>query len=67
MDNNKAIEVLNMLKDYVNENWDDEYRKDIDDVNELHDYLLHILSNSTVVGSAVVNGKSYLIIGGDHT
>ena len=66
MDNVKAIEVLGMLKDYVNENWDDEYRQDIKDVNELHNYLLPILSNSTVVGSAVVNGKSYLIIGGDH-
>ena len=61
MDIKKALEVLKMLRDYVNENWDEEYREDIDDVNEMYDYLIPILSNTKIVGSAVINGESYLI------
>ena len=57
----KALEVLEMLRDYVNENWDEEYRHDIDYVNEMYNYLIPIISNSNIVGSAIINGKSYLI------
>ena len=41
----KALEVLKMLRDYVNENWDEEYREDIDDVNKMYDYLVPILTD----------------------
>ena len=61
MNNEKALEILKMLRDYVNENWDEEYRGDIDDVNEMYDYLVSVISNSNVVGNAVINGKPYLI------
>lgn len=57
----KALEVLEMLRDYVNENWDEEYREDIDDVNEMYNYLVLILTDTKIVGSAVINGESYLI------
>ena len=57
MNNSKALEVLKMLRDYVNENWDEEYRDDIDDVNDMYDYLVPIISNSNVVGSAIINGN----------
>lgn len=60
----KALEVLEMLRDYVNENWDEEYRHDIDDVNEMYNYLIPIISNSNIVGSAIINGKLYLISDG---
>lgn len=50
-----------MLRDYVNENWDEEYREDIDDVNKMYDYLVPILTDKKTVGSAVINGESYLI------
>ena len=61
MNKEKSLEILEMLKDYVNENWDEEYRHDIDDVNEMYNYLIPIISNSNIVGSAIINGKSYLI------
>ena len=61
MNNEKALEILKMLRDYVNENWDEEYRDDIDNVNEMYNYLVPIISNSNIVGKAVINGKSYLI------
>ena len=61
MNNKKALDTLKMLKDYVNENWDEEYMEDIDDVNKMYDYLVPIISNSNIVGNAVINGRSYLI------
>lgn len=61
MSKEKALEVLEMLRDYVNENWDEEYREDIDDVNEMYDYLVPFLSDTKIVGSATINGESYLI------
>lgn len=61
MNNEKALEILKMLRDYVNENWDEEYRDDIDNVNEMYNYLVPIISNSNIVGNAIINGKSYLI------
>lgn len=61
MNNEKALDVLKMLKDYVNENWDEEYIDDINDVNEMYDYLVRILSDTKIVGSAVIDGQSYLI------
>lgn len=61
MDTRKALEVLEMLRDYVNENWDEEYRQDIDDVNEMYDYLVSVLSDTKFVGNATINGKTYVI------
>ena len=61
MDTRKALEVLEMLRDYVNENWDEEYRQDIDDVNEMYDYLVSVLSDTKFVGNVTINGKTYVI------
>ncbi len=62
MNKEKALEVLTMLRDYVNENWDEEYRDDIDDVNETYNFLVSVLSSkSNVVGKAVIDGKEYMI------
>ena len=66
MNKEKALDTLKMLKDYVNENWDEEYMEDIDDVNKMYDYLVPIISNSNIVGNAVINGKSYLISEGNN-
>lgn len=61
MNQEKALEVLEMLKDYVNENWDEEYRNDIDDVNDMYMFIVAALSVKSVVGSATINGKTYII------
>lgn len=61
MNKEKALEVLEMLKDYVNENWDEEYKEDIDNVNDMYDFVVAALSTSNVVGSAMINGKTYVI------
>ena len=62
MNKEKALEVLTMLRDYVNENWDEEYRDDIDDVNETSNFLVSVLSSkSNVVGKVVIDGKEYMI------
>ena len=57
MSKEKALEVLEMLRDYVNENWDEEYRDDIDDVNMMYDYVVSALFTKKVVGEAFINGK----------
>lgn len=61
MDKEKALEVLGMLKDYVNKNWGEEYRDDIDDVNRMYDYVVSVLSDSNIVGNAMINGETYII------
>ena len=57
----KALEVLEMLRDYVNENWDEEYRNDINSVNDMYEFVVEALSTSSIVGNATINGKRYLI------
>lgn len=61
MNKEKALEVLEMLKDYVNENWDEEYRNDINSVNDMYEFVVAALSTSGLVGNATINGKRYLI------
>lgn len=61
MNKEKALEVLEMLKDYVNENWDEEYRNDINSVNDMYEFVVAALSTSSLVGNATINGKRYLI------
>ena len=61
MNKEKALEVLEMLKDYVNENWDEEYRNDINNVNDMYEFVVAALSTSSLVGNATINGKRYLI------
>lgn len=61
MNKEKALEVLEMLKDYVNENWDEEYRNDINSVNDMYEFVVEALSTSSIVGNATINGKRYLI------
>ena len=52
MNKKKALEVLETLKDYVNENWDEEYREDIDSVNAMYKFVVATLSATNIVGKA---------------
>lgn len=61
MNKEQALEVLEMLKDYVNENWDEEYREEINDVNNMYKFVVAALSTSDIVGTAAINGKAYVI------
>ncbi len=62
MNKEKDLEVLTMLRDYVNENWDEEYRDNMNDVNETSNFLVSVLSSkSNVVGKVVIDGKEYMI------
>ena len=61
MNKEKALEVLEMLKDYVNENWEEEYREDIDNVNGMYNFVVSALSATNIVGSATISGKTYVI------
>lgn len=61
MNTEKIIEVLNGLKDYVNENWDEEYKKDIEEANEAVKIAVAILKSGKTVGSLVLNGKEYIV------
>ena len=66
MNKEKALDTLKMLKDYVNENWDEEYRSDIDDVNDMYTFVVSALSVKNIVGSATINGKTYTISEGNN-
>lgn len=61
MNKEKALEVLEMLKDYVNENWEEEYREDIDNVNGMYNFVVSALLATNIVGSATISGKTYVI------
>ena len=55
-----------MLKDYANENWEEEYREDIDNVNGMYEFVAATLLATNIVGSATINGKIYVISEGGN-
>lgn len=58
-----AIEVIENLRDYAYENWDDaEYGEDLDEIGEAVNFIKSILADKLVVGSAEIDGKKYLIM-----
>lgn len=63
MNNEKVIEVLEDLKCYVNENWDEsEYKKEMDEAEEAINIAVSILKQSTVCGFLELNNEKYSIV-----
>lgn len=63
MNKERAIEVIENLRDYAFENWDDaEYDKELDEIGEAVKFIKSIIANKSVVGSAEIDGKKYLIM-----
>lgn len=62
MDKEKVIKVLEDLRDYVNENWDEsEYKKDMDEAEEAINIAVSVLKKSTVSGYLEIDGKRYIV------
>lgn len=62
MDKEKVIKVLEDLRDYVNENWDEsEYKKDMDEAEEAINIAVSVLKKSTVNGYLEIDGKRYIV------
>ena len=63
MSKEKAIEVLEDLKCYVNENWDEtECKKEIDEADEAINIAVSILKQSSVCGFLKLNNEKYNIV-----
>lgn len=63
MNKERAIEIIEKLRDYAYENWDDvEYDKELDEIGEAVDLIKAQLLSSNVAGNAEINGKKYLIM-----
>ena len=62
MNKEKVIQVLEDLRDYVNENWDEsEYKKDIDEAEEAINIAVSALRESNISGYLELNGKRYSV------
>ena len=61
MTTEKCIEVLEELRCYVNENWDEEYRESINEVNEAVPMAIRLIKERQVCGTVQMNGETYLI------
>ena len=58
MNKEKQIEVLEDLKSYVNEDWDEyEYADDIKNANVALDVAIALIKSSNVVGTLTINNK----------
>lgn len=63
MNKEKQIEVLEDLKSYINENWDEyEYADDIKDANVALDVAIALIKSSNVVGTLTINDKRYIVL-----
>lgn len=68
MNKEKQIEVLEDLKSYVNENWDEyEYAEDIKDANVALDVAIALIKSSNVVGTLTINDKRYIVLEGQES
>lgn len=68
MNKEKQIEVLEDLKSYVNENWDEyKYADDIKDANVALDVAIALIKSSNVVGTLTINDKRYIVLEGQET
>lgn len=61
MEKEKCIEILESLKNYAKENWDEEYIQDIQEAAEAVDMAVGIIKNSNVYGTMTLNGETYII------
>lgn len=68
MNKEKQIEVLEDLKSYVNEEWDEyEYADDIKDTNVALDVAIALIKSSNVAGTLTINDKSYMVLEGQES
>ena len=68
MNKEKQIEVLEDLKFYVNEEWDEyEYADDIKEANIALDAAIALIKSSNVVGTLTINDKSYIVLEGQES
>lgn len=68
MNKEKQIEVLEDLKSYVNEDWDEyEYADDIKNANVALDVAIALIKSSNVVGTLTINNKRYIVLEGQET
>lgn len=61
MEKEKCIEVLESLKNYAKENWDEEYSLEIQEAAEAVDMAIGIIESSNVCGTMTLNGENYII------
>lgn len=65
MNKEKQIEVLEDLKSYVNEEWDEyKYADDIKEANIALDAAIALIKSSNVAGTLTINDKSYIVLEG---
>ncbi len=58
----KAIEIIENLRDYAYENWkDDTYGEELEEIARAVDLIKSALGKKGYVGSAEIGGKRYLI------
>lgn len=63
MNKERQIEVLEDLKSYVNENWDEyEYADNIKEANIALDAAIALIKSSNVAGTLTINDKSYIVL-----
>lgn len=68
MNKEKQIEVLEDLKSYINEDWDEyKYTDDIKDANVALDVAIALIKSSNVVGTLTINNKRYIVIEGQES
>lgn len=63
MNKERAIEVIEDLRDYAYENWDDDaYEEELVEIGKAVDLIKAQLLSSNIVGNAEIEGKKYLIM-----
>lgn len=68
MNKERQIEVLEDLKFYVNEEWDEyEYADDIKEANIALDAAIVLIKSSNVAGTLTINDKSYIVLEGQES
>lgn len=68
MNKEKQIEVLEDLKSYVNEEWDEyEYADDIKDANVVLDVAIALIKSFNVAGTLSINDKKYIVLEGQES
>lgn len=62
MTKERAFEVIEDLRDYVYENWeDDTYGEQLDEIGEAVDLIRNLLFSTSICGVAEINGKKYFL------
>lgn len=63
MNKERAIEVIESLRDYAYENWeDDTYEEELDEIGRAVDLIKSMIADKPFIGTAEIAGKKYLIM-----